>query len=97
MMATLAHPPHLAALVSIETGDGAYDGFFYRGGALQKWLTESWIANALALDTLERLTKKRADVGKWSRELPASVFPVFDPAPAATSRHIFRLDRTSCV
>src|SRR6185369_6191708 len=31
IMAALAHPPHLAAFVSIETGDGAYDGFFYRG------------------------------------------------------------------
>jgi putative CocE/NonD family hydrolase len=81
-MAALAHPPHLAAFVSIETGDGAYDGFVYRGGALQKWLTESWIANSLALDTLERLTRKRADVPKWSRDLPASAFPVFDPAPA---------------
>jgi uncharacterized protein len=81
LMAVLSHPPHLAGFVSIEAGPGPYE-FFYRGGAFQKWLAESWTANALALDTLERLTRKRNDVAKWSRDLPSFTFPVFDPAPA---------------
>ena len=83
LMGALAHPPHLAGFVSIEAGDGAYDGFIYRGGAFQQWLAESWITNSLAIDSLARATRETADVAKWVKSAP-SAFPVLDPAAGKT-------------
>jgi putative CocE/NonD family hydrolase len=89
LMAALSHPPHLAGFVSIEAGDSFYEGFIYRGGALQKWLAETWTSNSLALDTLERLTRKKMALEEWTHSRPAAGFPVLAPAPPASAAPYF--------
>jgi uncharacterized protein len=79
LMAALTNPPHLAGFVSIEAGDSYYDGFIYRGGALQQWLAESWITNALAVDSLARVVRQSADMANWTKSRPGD-FPVLQPA-----------------
>jgi uncharacterized protein len=78
----LSHPPHLAGFLSIEAGEGFYEGFLYRGGAFQQWLAESWTTTALAIDSLEKAARKTADVSRWARTLPPGSFPVLEPPNA---------------
>jgi putative CocE/NonD family hydrolase len=84
LMGALAHPPHLAGFVSIEAGDGGYDGFIYRGGAFQQWLAQSWTSTALAIDSLERATRKSLNVEQWSRTMPPASYPVLEPVSGKT-------------
>jgi putative CocE/NonD family hydrolase len=78
LLGALGGPPHLAGFVSIEIGDSFYDGFTYRGGAFQQWLTQTW-TTMLALDTLERAARKAADVRTWAWALPLTRYPILQP------------------
>jgi len=74
MLAAVARPPHLAALFSVETGDSYYEGWTYRGGALQQWLLQTW-TSILAIDSLDRQAVKNAKIQDWARDLPAEKYP----------------------
>jgi uncharacterized protein len=75
MLAASAHPPHLAAIFAVATGDNYYEGWTYRGGALQQWFVQTW-ASILARHTLERRTRENERFRDWANELPVSAYPM---------------------
>jgi putative CocE/NonD family hydrolase len=52
-LAALEHPPHLVAIQPSLTASDYYEGWTYRGGALQQFFAESWTGE-LSLDNLDR-------------------------------------------
>jgi len=89
LMAALSGPPHLAGFVSIEAGSDFYEGFTHRGGALSQWLVESWVTG-LAYDTLDRVTRKEADIRKWADRVPPTSYPVLElPTGRSLAPYLF--------
>ena len=53
MLAAIARPPHLRAVLPFVTASEYYDGWTYQGGAWMQNFSSTW-ATGLALDTLRR-------------------------------------------
>jgi len=77
MLAAVAHPPHLAAIVAGITTSNYYNGWAYHGGALEQWFDEQWASN-LSRDTLDRRVQQTTRVPQWASRLPLTDFPLVD-------------------
>ncbi len=52
--AAVEQPPHLVAIAPHYSSSNYLDGWTYQGGALDLWFAQSWVADILAPDTLQR-------------------------------------------
>jgi uncharacterized protein len=77
LLAAVAQPPHLAGIFPIMTASNYYDGWTYRGGALQQWFAESW-SSGLSADTLRQHVADGGLLTGWAKLLPLTSFPVFN-------------------
>jgi putative CocE/NonD family hydrolase len=81
MLASSAHPPHLAAIFPYVTASEYYEGWTYQSGALMQWFTSTW-ASLLAQDTARRAADERDHWADWVAGLPVERFPLVEvPAP----------------
>jgi uncharacterized protein len=76
MLASIAHPPHLAGACPVVTASNYHDGWTYQGGAFEQWFNESW-TSGLALNTLNRLVEKNTNALQGIWELPLTAYPLF--------------------
>ena len=77
LLAAVAQPPHLAGIYTIMTASNYYDGWTYRGGALQQWFAESW-SSGLSADTVRQHVADEGRLTEWAKRLPLTTFPVFE-------------------
>jgi putative CocE/NonD family hydrolase len=89
LLAAVTQPPHLAGIVPMLTASDYYDGWTYRGGALQQWFAESW-SSGLALDTLRRRAQDTATLPSWTKILPLTSYPVLDLSKAGDIAKYFQ-------
>jgi len=82
-LAALGKPPHLTAVFPLMTSSDYYEGWIYRGGALELLFSGFW-TNALALNTLSRQASQRREIPRWVETLPLADYPVM-PTPDATA------------
>jgi putative CocE/NonD family hydrolase len=80
MLASIAKPPHLAAIFPYITASEYYDGWTYQSGALEQWFTESW-TTGLAQDTLQHKVSALADPKEWAYRLPLLQYPILETPP----------------
>lgn len=75
LLAAMAKPPHLVAILPILTASEYYDGWTYENGALMQWFAGTW-ASFLSLDTIRKLAIGRAQMRAWTEELPVESYPL---------------------
>jgi putative CocE/NonD family hydrolase len=85
MLAAIAHPPHLAGICPYVTSSNYYSNWVYQGGAFEQWFSESWSSH-LALDTLNRANKKRADALNGVATLPLVEYPILTETPSSQAK-----------
>jgi len=88
-LAAVTQPPHLAGIFPMFTASNYYDGWTYRGGALQQWFAESW-TSGLALNTLQRRADDNAALPDWIKTLPLTSYPVLDLSKIGDVARYFR-------
>ena len=75
MLAAMARPPHLVAILPFVTGSEYYEGWTYQSGVLMQWFTSSW-ASILAVDTLRRRASAASPSKDWMWILPIENYPI---------------------
>lgn len=88
-LASLDHPPHLAAVFPVMTSSDYYDGWIFRGGALEFWFSGSW-TNMLAVHTMTRQSSRQIAMPKWMETLPLSDYPMAAAPNVSTLAPYFR-------
>jgi len=73
MLASIAHPPHLAAIFPYVTASEYYEGWTYQSGALMQWFVSSW-ASGLTEDTLRRKASALSNPRKWVLQMPVDSY-----------------------
>ncbi len=81
MLASTAHPPHLAGICPLLTASNYHEGWTYQGGAFAQWFNQSW-ASGLAEDTLDRRARQPRPWADWNSLLPLSRFAGLEPGPS---------------
>lgn len=89
MLATVAKPPHLAAIFPYVTASEYYEGWTYQGGVLMQWFASSW-TSGLAVDTARRKVSQRSRPKDWVAALPVENYPLIDPPPASDLAPYYR-------
>ena len=89
MLAAMARPPHLAAILPYVTASEYYDGWTYENGALMQWFASSW-ASFLSLDTIRKLALGHAQMRTWAEELPVENYPLLKLPEAIDYAPYFR-------
>jgi putative CocE/NonD family hydrolase len=82
MLASIAHPPHLAGIFPTVTASNYHRNWTYQGGALTQWFDESW-TSGLAQNTLDRAVSNDTDAMHYAKALPLDRYTLF-PLPAAS-------------
>jgi len=88
-LAALAHPAHLAALFPVMTSSDYYQGWIYRGGALELLFSGFWM-NYLAIDTLSRRASQATSTLEWTEALPLADYPLMAMPDARAVAPYFR-------
>src|SRR5579885_3369385 len=57
MLASIAHPPHLAGIMPPVTSSNYHANWTYHGGALEQWFDQNWTTQ-LATNTMWKLIEK---------------------------------------
>jgi uncharacterized protein len=91
MLASIAQPPHLAAIAPNMTASNYHDGWTYQSGALEQWFDQNWTSQ-LAQNTIERLIHQNTNALVGAPTLPLTNYPVFNfgqlPADAQLTQMI---------
>jgi len=74
MLAAIASPPHLSGIAPSVTGSNYRENWTYQGGVFEQWFNQSW-SSGLAMDTLERSTRKNSALF-WKDILPLDGYPL---------------------
>ena len=62
-LASIARPPHLAAIFPAITASDYHEGWTYQGGAFELFFNLSWAVTSLALPNWEKLSNSVSDLG----------------------------------
>ncbi|HYK87183.1 MAG TPA: CocE/NonD family hydrolase [Acidobacteriota bacterium] len=89
LLAAVASPPHLEAILPHMTASEFYDGWTYQSGALMQWFVSSW-STYLAIDTLRERTAGTIDPAGWVEQLPVERYPLLEIPPVSTLAPYFR-------
>jgi putative CocE/NonD family hydrolase len=73
MLASISHPPHLAAIFPYVTASEYYEGWTYQSGALMQWFAGSW-TSGLAEDTLRRKANALSNPKQWVAQMPVESY-----------------------
>ncbi len=73
MLASISHPPHLAAIFPYVTASEYYEGWTYQSGAFMQWFASSW-TTGLVEDTLRRMAGALSRPTEWVRQLPVDTY-----------------------
>jgi putative CocE/NonD family hydrolase len=87
MLATIAQPPHLAAIAPNMTASNYHDGWTYQSGALEQWFDQNWTSQ-LAQNTLERLISQNTNALGGTPILPLADYPVFNFGQLPADAHL---------
>ncbi len=79
LLAATLQPPHLACIVPALTASDYWNGWTYRGGALQQAFVQSWVLDELGSDTARR--RGLSDLGRQMRAALRDINGVFDELP----------------
>lgn len=88
-LASLGHPPRLAAVFPMMTSSDFYEGWIFRGGALELWFSGSW-TNMLAVHTMTRQASREIATRRWMEMLPLSDYPLAETLKVSTLAPYFR-------
>jgi uncharacterized protein len=79
LLAAAEQPPHLGCIIPAMTASEYWEGWTYRGGALQQAFVQSWVVNELGSDTARR----RGLTTLWQRLRDATrdIASVYDRLP----------------
>jgi putative CocE/NonD family hydrolase len=89
MLASIAKPPHLAAIFPYVTASEYYEGWTYQGGALMQWFASSW-TTGLTVDTIRRMAQRTIDPRAWVSELPVESYRLLAPPPVTALAPYFQ-------
>jgi putative CocE/NonD family hydrolase len=73
MLASISHPPHLAAIFPYVTASEYYEGWTYQSGALMQWFASSW-TSGLTEDTLRRKASALSNPKQWVAQMPVESY-----------------------
>ncbi|MGA3322930.1 MAG: CocE/NonD family hydrolase [Terriglobia bacterium] len=89
MLAAIASPPHLAAILPQVTASNYHDGWTYQGGAFALWFGQSW-TSGLAINTLDRRVGGESKASRWDMNMPLSDYPLLSiGTPAGLANYYF--------
>lgn len=89
MLAAMARPPHLVAILPYVTASEYYDGWTYQNGALMQWFSSSW-TSGLAIDALSRQAEKSVAAKDWVVQLPLENYLLLKIPAAGSLAPYFR-------
>ena len=78
LLAATTQPPHLAGITPNVAGSNYYYSLHYQGGAFAQWISQLWISEYLALDTLNRAMRKKVNLLHGTQVLPLVDYPLFE-------------------
>jgi putative CocE/NonD family hydrolase len=91
MLASIAHPPHLAGIMPTVTSSNYHANWTYHGGAFEQWFDQNWTTQ-LATNTMWKLIEKDTNALVGTTTLPLTQFPAFNyealPAGASITKSI---------
>jgi hypothetical protein len=82
LLAAVASPPHLVAILPAMTASEGYDGWTYQSGALMQWFISSW-STYLAIDTLREMAAGVVDPAGWVDQLPVDRYTLLEVPPVS--------------
>ena len=88
LLAAVAKPPHLFAILPGVTASNYHEGWTYQGGALEQWFDESW-GSGLAQDALARRVAASNPLDAV-KTMPLGAYPFFDAGSPSTLAPFFK-------
>lgn len=82
MLAAIAAPPHLSAIMPVVTASNYHSHWAYQGGAFEQLVAQAW-SSALAIDGVQRRAASSSAPAHWDFMKSPAAYPVIDPGSTA--------------